>query len=74
MAKRTVRGGWLEAVGLRPKNVLVNEFPVEAFTPLEMKNRHRIQEGWYLKEEEEQSPPVCSRHLGSRLVHQSVEW
>ena len=74
MAKWTVRGGWLEAVGLHPKNVSVNKFPVEAFTLLEMKNHCRIQEGWYLKEEEEQSPPVCSRHLGSCLVHQSVKW
>ena len=63
MAKRTVRGGWLEAVGLCPKNISVNEFPIEAFMLLEMKNRHHIQKGWYLKEEEEQSPPVYSRHL-----------
>ena len=60
MAKRTVRGGWLEAVELHPKNVSVNKFSVEAFVLLEMKNRHHIQEGWYLKEEEEQSLPVCS--------------
>ena len=59
MVKRAAGGGWLEAVGLCPKNASVNEFPAGAVALLEIRNRRRLQKGWYLNKKE-QSPPVFS--------------